>query len=441
MLLFGFLFLLAMLYLGSRYGGVGLGIIAGIGLMVEVFIFRMPLGHPAIEVMLVIMAVVACASVLEAAGGLKYILQIAERLLRNNPTRITFLGPMTTYCMSLMLGTAHATYSLMPIICDIALKNNIRPERPMAAASMTAKLCVTASPLSAITALYLRDLEAIDPSITLFSIILITIPSTFIASLLISLYSVYRGKDLDKDPEYQERLKNPEFRSMIEKNTSSVLGDVIPVTAKYAVWLFLVAIAFIVLVAMVPIIRTIGDAPKPIAMVHVIQMVMLGFAGIILLVSKVDCKKIATGVVFKAGMVATVTIFGIAWMSDTYLQYAMPVFKTGITTMVQSYPWTFALAVVLASILVNSQAATAAIMLPVGIGLGLDPALLIALIPACYAYFVFPVYALDVATMNFDITGTTRVGKYYFNHSFIVPGFIGLISSCVVGYILAQVLI
>ncbi len=439
MLYLEFLFLFFMLYLGSRFSGVGLGALAALGLMVEVFIFRMPLAEPPVAVMLIILSVVTCAAVLEAAGGLKYMLQIAERILRNNPKRITILGPFATYIITLLLGTGHAVYSIMPIIGDVALKNNIRPERPMAAASVASQIGICASPIAAVTVYYLSQLAEINPNINLLSIIMVTIPSTAIAVLLISLYSLHRGKELSDDPEYQKRLKDPKWQKILESKAPSSHEEVLPSSAKTAVLLFLVALLSIIFVAMVPEVRTIGQSPIP--MDKIIQMMMLGFAGIILLVTRTSTSKIPEGVVFKSGMVATIAIFGIAWMSDTFFQYAMPVFKASITDMVHNYPWTFALALAAVSVVVNSQAATARIMLPVGLGLGLPPEVLIGLIPATYAYFFFPVYPSDVATCNFDISGTTKVGKWYFNHSFMIPGLIGISTACCVGYILAHIII
>ncbi len=439
MIYFEFLFLFCMLYLGSRFSGVGLGAIAALGLMVEFFIFRMPLAEPPVAVMLIIISVVTCAAVLEAAGGLKYMLQIAEKILRDNPKRITILGPFTTYFITILLGTGHAVYSIMPIIGDVALKNNIRPERPMAAASVASQIGICASPIAAVTVYYLSQLAEINPNINLLSIIMVTIPSTMIAVLAISLYSLKRGKELDLDPEYQRRLKDPKWKKLLESKAATNEVEKLPSSARTSVLLFLFALVCIIFVAMVPEVRIVNGRLIP--MDKIIQMMMLGFAGIILIVTRTSTSKIPEGVVFKSGMVATIAIFGIAWMSDTFFQHAMPTFKASITTMVHDYPWSFALALATVSVVVNSQAATARIMLPVGLGLGLPPEVLIGLIPATYAYFFFPVYPSDVATCNFDISGTTRIGKWYFNHSFMMPGLIGVTTACVVGYILATILI
>lgn len=443
MLYLEFLFLLLMLYIGSRYGGIGLGVVSGIGLAIEVFIFRMPVGKAPIDVMLIILAVVTCASVLEAAGGLKFMLQIAERVLRSNPKRVTILGPLVTYFMTFMLGTGHSVYSIMPIIGDVALKNKIRPERPMAAASVASQLAITSSPLSAAVVFYLGKITALPgfEHITLLDIICVTVPATLAGTIAMSLYSLRRGKELEDDKEYQRRLQDPIWRERILNTTSTTLNEELPPAAKQSVYLFLLSLVTIVIIAMFPEIRTIGNAPKPISMSLIIQMMMLCFGGITLLVTKTNPQIVPNGVVFKSGMVAAIAIFGIAWMSDTYFQYAMPQFKAGIMEMVKAYPWTFALALFAVSVVINSQAATAVMMLPVGIELGLSPALLVGLMAATYAYFFIPNYPSDIATVNFDVTGTTKIGKYYFNHSFMAPGLIGVLTACVVGYLVAQVVI
>ncbi|WP_429946067.1 anaerobic C4-dicarboxylate transporter [Bibersteinia trehalosi] len=445
MLYLEFLFLLVMLYIGSRYGGIGLGVVSGIGLAIEVFILRMPLGKAPIDVMLIILAVVTCASILEAAGGLKFMLQVAEKVLRKNPKRITFLGPLVTYTMTFMLGTGHSVYSVMPIIADVALKNKIRPERPMAAASVASQLAITSSPLSAAVVYYLGQISGLPgfEHVSLLSIIGVTVPATLAGTIAMSLYSLRRGKELENDPEYQRRLLDPVWRDRIANTTSTTLNDTLPAGAKQAVYLFLLALVVIVAIAMFPEIRTVGEGEKvkPIGMSLIIQIMMLCFGGLILILTRTNPQTVPNGVVFKSGMVAAIAIFGIAWMSDTYFQYAMPQFKAGITEMVENYPWTFAFALFAVSVVINSQAATAVMMLPVGIGLGLPAPLLVGLMPATYGYFFIPNYPSDIATVNFDVTGTTKIGKYYFNHSFMAPGIIGVVTACVVGIAIANVLI
>ena len=441
MLYVQFLFLLLMLYIGSRYGGIGLGAVSGIGLAVEVFVFKMPPTSPPIQVMLIIMAVVTCAAILEAAGGLKYMLQVAERLLRKHPRMVTLIGPLSTYTMTFLLGTGHAVYSIMPIIGDVALKNGIRPERPMAAASVASQLGITASPISAAVVYYLSQLAGVADGLSLMSILAVTVPATFLGTIGMSLYSMRRGVELSDDPEYKRRQEDPLWADKIRNTTATTLGEKLPTSARNSVLLFLLALVVIVIVAMIPELRTLQVGEKAIKMSVIIQMLMLAFGGVILCVTKTHSAKVPDGVVFKSGMVAAIAIFGIAWMSDTYFQYAMPQFKAGITSMVTEYPWTFAFAMFAVSVVINSQAATCRMMLPVGLALGLPPALLIGLMPSSYGYFFIPNYPSDIATVNFDISGTTKIGKWYFNHSFMAPGLVGVVTACLLGYPLAQFVI
>ncbi|WP_295363952.1 anaerobic C4-dicarboxylate transporter [Succinivibrio sp.] len=444
MLIAEFIFMLMMLYIGSRYGGIGLGVVSGIGILVEVFILRMPPASAPVDVMLIIIAVVSCAAILEAAGGLKYMLQIAEKILRKNPKRITFLGPLVTFTLSIMLGTGHAVYSIMPIIGDIALKNKIRPERPMAAASVASQLALTGSPIAAVVACYLgKDVLQLPglEDLNLLHILAVTFPATLLGTVCMSIYSNFRGRELEDDPEYQRRLQDPAYRDQILNTTKTTLNEELPFGAKLSVAIFLLSLALIVLIAIFPEVRTIGEGTRPISMGVIIQMMMLGFGAIILIATKTPVKTIPNGVVFKSGMVACIAIFGIAWMSNTYFAYAMPEFKAAITGMVNDAPWTFALALFSVSVVVNSQAATAKIMLPVAIAIGLPGPVLIGLMPATYAYFFIPNYPSDIATVNFDVTGTTKIGKWYFNHSFMVPGLIGVVVACCVGLSLAEIII
>lgn len=404
----------------------------------------MPPGSPPVDVMLIIIAVVTCVSILEAAGGLKYMLQIAEKILRKNPKRITFLGPLTTFSLSIIWGTGHAVYSLMPIISDIAVKNKIRPERPMADSSIASQLALTGSPIAAVVAVYLgNDVLQIQglEQLSLLGVLSVTFPAVLIGVLAAAFVSNFRGKELEDDPEYQRRMQDPVLREQIEKCSKTTLNDELPKGAKLSVWLFLLSFVLIVIIALFPSIRTIGDSAKPISMGIIIQMVMLTCGAIILIATKTKTSVIPNGVVFRSGMVACIAIFGIAWMSNTYFSYAMPSFKSTLTEVVNEMPWTFAIAVFLVSIVINSQAATAKMVIPIALAVGLPGPLLIGLMPATYAYFFIPNYPSDIATITFDPTGTTKIGKFYFNHSFMLPGMVGVVTACLVGVGLAYAIL
>ncbi|MTI15460.1 anaerobic C4-dicarboxylate transporter family protein [Sansalvadorimonas verongulae] len=221
----------------------------------------------------------------------------------------------------------------------------------------------------------------------------------------------------------------------MKSTTATTLDKKLPASSHHAILLFVIVLLSIVAVAMFPSIRTIQGST--IGMSTIIQMMMLAFGGIILLVTKTPTVKVPDGVVFKSGLVAAIAIFGIAWMSDTYFKFAMPSFQSHIMDMVQTYPWTFALAMFIVSVVMNSQAAVCRMMLPVGLAMRLSPQLLVGIMPSCYGYFFIPNYPSDIATCNFDSSGTTKIGKYYFNHSFMTPGLIGVITACISGYLLA----
>ena len=442
MFLLQFAIVLLCIFVGARVGGIGLGVFGGLGLAILSFGFGLkPAGLP-IDVMFMIMAVVAAAAAMQAAGGLDYMIKIATKILRRNPKHITFIAPAVTWLFTFLAGTGHVAYSVLPVIAEVSRQNGIRPERPMAASSVASQLAITSSPLSAAVVFYLGKITAMPgfEHISLLDIICVTVPATLAGTIALSLYSMRRGKELEQDPEYQRRLQDPVWRERILNTTSTTLNEALPQGAKKSVYLFLLALVVIVAIAMIPEIRTIGSG-KAISMSLIIQMMMLCFGGVILLATKTNPQIVPNGVVFKSGMVAAIAIYGIAWMSDTYFQYAMPEFKAAITDMVQTYPWTFALALFAVSVVINSQAATAVMLLPVGIGLGIPAPILVGLMPATYAYFFIPNYPSDIATVNFDVTGTTKIGKYYFNHSFMVPGLIGVVVACLVGVSVAELVI
>ena len=171
-------------------------------------------------------------------------------------------------------------------------------------------------------------------------------------------------------------------------------------------------------------------------MTQIIEIVMMSTAGLMLIFSKADIGKAVKGSVFIAGMQAVIAIFGIAWMGDTYFNGNMEFFKSRIAEIVTAYPFLFAIALFVMSIFLFSQAATVRTLYPLGLLLGISPMALIAMFPAVNGYFFIPNYPTVVAAINFDRTGTTRIGKYVLNHSFQIPGFVATIVAIIVGYII-----
>lgn len=415
------LFVLLAIVVGARVGGIGLGVFGGLGLAVLTFVFGLEPTAPPIDVMLMIVAVIAAAGCMQAAGGLDLMVKWAEKILRRHPQRITLLSPMVTYLFTFFAGTGHVAYSVLPVIAEVARETGIRPERPMGIAVIASQQAITASPISAATVALLSMLAGYD--ITLFDILKVSIPCTLVGVLAGALYSMRVGKELKDDPVYQARLKSGEL-SDANYCTAEVAQ---PGKALTSVLLFLAATVGIVLFGSIDSLRPSFHTSEGVVvmqMAHIIEILMLSVAALILLLTGTSGMKAAKSSVFNAGMQAVVAIFGIAWMGDTFISGNIAVIKEGIFGMVTDMPWLFGIALFVMSILLFSQAATIRALLPLGMALGISPYMLIALFPAVNGYFFIPNYPTVVAAINFDTTGTTRIGKYILNHSFMMPGLI-----------------
>jgi len=434
-----FVLVLGAVLIGIRRGGVALGLIGGLGVSLLVLGFRTPPSEPPIAVMLIILAVVTASATLQVAGGLDYLVQLTERMLRAHPKYVTILAPLSTFFLTVCVGTGHAVYALLPVISDVALKTGIRPERPMAISSVASQMGITASPVAAAVTFFLGFAAKAGYPVTLIDIISVTMPAGIIGVLAAAAWSFNRGKDLDKDPEFQARLEDPDFRKALDADVTT-LDKKISTSAKISVLLFFAGVGSIILLASCPELLPLNGEHKPVAMTTVVQFVMLAFGSFIMFSANVKAKDIAHSSVFIAGMIAVVSIFGIAWMSDTFITANKKFLVDNIGIMVKLAPWTFGIATFCISAFVKSQAATLAITLPLGLALGLPVPLLLGLIPASYAYFFFAFYPSDLAAINMDRTGTTRIGKYLLNHSFMIPGFIGVGTSTVVAYAISRVI-
>lgn len=426
------LFVLVAIIIGARLGGIGLGVMGGVGLAVLTFVFGLQPTAPPIDVMLMIAAVISAASCMQAAGGLDYMVKIAERMLRKNPSQVTILAPLVTYFFTFLAGTGHVAYSVLPVIAEVATETKIRPERPLGIAVIASQQGITASPISAATVALLGLLAGYD--ITLFDILKICVPATLIGVLVGAFFSKKVGKELVDDPEYQRRLqagmlndKHVELKSVENK-----------FKAQLSVALFLAATFLIVLFGSIPSLRpSFGETT--LGMPALIEILMLTAAALILILTKTDGIKATQGSIFPAGMQAVIAIFGIAWMGDTFINGNIGQLTASIEGIVTEMPWLFGVALFVMSILLYSQAATVRAIVPLGIALGMSPMMLIALFPAVNGYFFIPNYPTVVAAINFDRTGTTGIGKYILNHSFMMPGLVATVVSLAVGLLMIQV--
>lgn len=426
------LFVLVAIIVGARLGGIGLGVMGGVGLAILTFIFGLQPTAPPIDVMLMIAAVISAASCMQAAGGLDYMVKLAERLLRRNPAHVTILSPLVTYFFTFVAGTGHVAYSVLPVIAEVAAETKIRPERPLGIAVIASQQAITASPISAATVALLGLLTGFD--ITLFDIMKITVPATLIGVLVGAFSSMKVGKELMEDPEYLRRVEEGLLEDKHVK-----LNDVKNMFhARLSVIIFIVATLMIVLFGSIPSIRPSFEG-KTLDMPSLIEILMLSAAALILIVSRTDGIKATQGSVFPAGMQAVIAIFGIAWMGDTFINGNIAELTGSIEGIVRQMPWLFGVALFVMSILLYSQAATVRAIVPLGIALGISPMMLIALFPAVNGYFFIPNYPTVIAAINFDRTGTTGIGKWVLNHSFMMPGLVATIVSIVVGLLLVQI--
>ena len=431
------LIVLGALWLGSRYGSLALGAISGIGLALLVLGFGLKPGTPPTDVIYIIIAAVTCAGIMQASGGMDWLIQIAERLLRKHPDRITFLAPLCTFFLTVLVGTGHVVYTLMPIICDIALKKGIRPERPCGVASIASQVGITCSPIAAAVVAFVSISNANGFDITIPQVLMVSIPACLCGLMTAATASYKRGLDLDKDPVFQARLQIPEQREFIYGSGATTLDKVIPVEAKRAVYIFLAALGVIVLFAAVPSLLPSWDG-KALKMNIVIQIVMITAAALMIIFCKASPKKAVAGPVWQSGMVAVVAIYGIAWLADTYFSNYLGEMQSMLTEIVKEYPWSIAFVFFLVSVLINSQGAVVVAMLPLAYSLGIEGAVLLGVLPSVYGYFFIPNYPSDIATVNFDRSGTTIIGKYLLNHSFMMPGLVCVTTSTIVAYLLSM---
>lgn len=430
--------ILVCLFYGARKGGIALGLLSGIGLVILVFVFQLPPGKPPVDVMLTIIAVVAASATLQASGGLEVVLWGIEKLLRRNPRFISVLAPCTTCGLTMVCGTGHVVYTMLPIIYDVAIKNGIRPERPMAASAIASQMGIIASPVS-VAMVSLAALLAVIPiegrSIDFITVLSITVPSTLAGVLIVGIFSWFRGKELDEDERFQALVADPDNRKRVYgKAITSEKKRLLP-GQWIAMSIFIGAIMAVSMLGAIESLRPIVDG-KPLSMVITIQIFMLMAGALIILFTKTDSAAIARNDVFRAGMIAVVAVFGVAWMANTVFEANLQDMKIALSDLVRAQPWTYAIALLVVSRLVNSQAAAITAMVPMALSMGVAPGYIIAFAAASYGYFILPTYPSDLAAIQFDLSGTTHTGKYLIDNSFILPGLIGVATSCMFGYLL-----
>jgi anaerobic C4-dicarboxylate transporter DcuA len=428
--------LLAAIAIGARTGGIGMGLWGGVGLFVLVFLFRAAPGSLPGEVLLIIIAVIMAASAMEAAGGIDFLVRIAAGIIRKSPRHVTLIAPLVSYLFTFLSGTGHVFYPLLPVIYEVSMKGRVRPERPIAVSTIASQQAITASPVSAATAALIA---LVGPKgIGLHQILMICVPATLVGVIVAALVQTRVGVELDFDPEYRRRVASGELTE--EENTGDLTPASLHPRAALSACMFLLAVVIVVACGLCPSIRKVGpaDARITVTMPMTIAMVMLGVAAAILVFGGAKAAAIVKTKTCQAGITAIVGILGLAWLGDTFIDDNSTTIIGALSQMSKDHPALFSVGLFVTSMLLYSQAATTQTLMPLGLQLGLHPASLAGMFPAVNGYFFIPTYGTLIAAVNFDRSGTTRIGKYVLNHSFMLPGIISTVVAVTTGLIIGK---
>jgi anaerobic C4-dicarboxylate transporter-like protein len=433
--------LLACIVIGARLGGIALGTIAGLGLVLFVFVFGLPPGGPPGVVIGMIIAVITALATMQAAGGLDYLVSVAERILRSHPQYITFIAPLVTYVLVMASGTTHVIYAVLPVIAEVSRKADVRPERPLSISVIAGFQGVLASPISAATVAMTGLLAA--KGVSLPRLLAVSIPSTLLAVLIGAMSVAWRGKKLSEDPEYQSRLADAVAKPV---EAARVLEGKALRNARGSTLLFLAGIIMVVLIGMFPGLRPVYEVvtngvveTDQVEMGLAIMIVMLAIAGLIMIFFKASPEVTVKTAIMNSGVVAIICIIGVAWLGSSFFEGNRDYIVGGISDVIRQYPSTFAAGLFVLSALLFSAATTVVILVPVGLALGVPAHFLIAFYPAANSVFLLPTYGTLLAAVSFDQTGTTRIGKYLLNHSFMLPGLVTVTSAVIIALLLSTI--
>lgn len=427
---------LVFIWLGARLGSIGIGFAGGMGVMVLALVFGLAPGEIPIDVILIIMSVIAAIAAMQVAGGLDYLVQIAERILRSKPKYITFLAPIVTYFMTLLAGTGHTAFSTLPVIAEVSKRAGVRPSRPLAIATVASQIAITASPISAAVVFFSGALE--EFGVGYLQLLMISIPSSFAAVMVAAVVTNFLGKDLADDPIYQERLAKGLVASTSDEGLAA---KQLPSSAKTSVMIFLVTILLVVAYA-TAISENVGLIKDPaLPRDAAIMTFMLTAATIIAFVCKIDSTQVLNAATFKSGMSACICVLGVAWLGTTFVAAHLDEIKEFAGGVLESKPWMLAVVLFFASMLLYSQAATTRALMPAALALGVSPEAAIAAFAAVSALFVLPTYPTLLAAIEFDDTGTTRIGKYVFDHPFLIPGVLTITLAVLFATLLGPLII
>lgn len=429
---------LGAIVIGARWGGAGLGVAGGLGLAILVFVFGIrPVAAPT-SVLLIMTAVVTCASILHGSGGLDYLVNIAEKLLRKNPRFITFVGPLICWIFTVFCGTAYVAFAVYPVIAEVAAAARVRPERSLSMSVLAAQIGVCASPMSGATAAMVALLAVYGT--TPLQIVSIIIPASFLATVTACAVMYRYGKELNVDEKFQQMLKSGEYVDSVAASNNDYVASR---EAKIGVAIFGLGIFFVVFLGSMPELLPswqVGDKVQRLSIPNLVQIVMLAVGCLIMICAKVKPSKLTDGSVFRSGLTGMVAVFGVAWLTNTFFALYKPMFIEVFGSTIASTPFLFVVALFLLSLALYSQASTVAALMPIGVSLGIAAPDLIAMYPAVTGFFVIPAGGAHIACIAFDRTGSMHIGKYVLNHSYQFPGWVTTISVVTYGWLLSRFL-
>ncbi len=435
-------FVFACIVLGARLGGIGLGTMGGIGLVILVFIFGLPPGSPPGIVLGMIVAVITALASMQAAGGLDYLITFADKLMRKKPQYITFVAPLVTYVLIAASGTQHVIYALLPVISEVSAKAGIRPEKPLSISVIASMYGLISSPISAATVAMLAALASYD--VNLLQILIVIIPASILGLIAGTLSVAWRGKDLKDDPTYQEKLASGRIEAT---ETQLEIPKEKAGAARNSLAVFVLAILAVVVIGIFPEMRPDYELIKgkeviteQLEMGDAIMIVMLAAAGIMMLFFRAKPSDAVKGSIMNGGIVAVISILGVSWMGSSFFEGNRTIIVNGISGVIEQAPWVLVIGLFVLSMLLFSQAATVVTLMPVAVALNMPLWMLIAVYPAVNGFFFLPTYGTLLAAVSFDRTGTTKIGNYLVNHSFMLPGLVCFITSTICAFLISYLL-
>ncbi|WP_419580778.1 anaerobic C4-dicarboxylate transporter family protein [Stieleria magnilauensis] len=430
------LVVLGCLGIGSRMGGVAVGLWGGIGVLLLSTLFHLEPGGFPIAAMTIIFSVVTAAGAMQAAGGIDYLVGIAHRILRSRPQSVTYLAPFVSWIFTIGAGTGNVYYSLLPVIEETSYNNKVRPERPLALSPEASQLGITSSPVSAAMAVMLGLVAPLG--FELSQILLIVLPSTVVSIAVAAFIQNRVGKELDRDPRFLKRLEAGEVQ---KPDYTPPDLEQMTTRAKCSVYVFLSGILLVVLFGFVdwlrPQIGTSDSSTKPMAMTQLIAIVMMVSGVVIMLIGKVNPGAIPSSNVFQSGMVSVLALMGIAWMANTFIGAHNELLSSVMLGQVEQRVWVLPVAYYATAALTTSQSTATLIVTPVAIAMGISPAMIVASWLAVIGIHFFPANGSQIATIQFDRSGTTRIGGLVLNHSFLLPNVIVATVSVLTAFLIA----